>query len=369
MTDGLGADVWRVFKGGVYTLLPGETVQTGQVFCRNILLVQGRNDAYPQFSKPDTIVLPTDASAGFNAGVYAGPPLTNTLGVSQQLAISPLIYSGTTPTRVGVSNGGTTAIIGGFVEKSAVFGASASPYGAASAAYTVGRTLGVITGYQIATSSVAAVASGAQTVTMNSIQGITTTTPITFDYQNNGVAPQEVVTPSAVTQAVLASATVTIAGTAAAGTTVVVNVGNIPGGNVTVTYVTVAADTTATIIAGKIVALLNATTAVRGLTPALSFVQNTAGVITIGAGSVGTGPNAYTLTTSATGGTVTSVASGATLAGGTFPSITATFANAHASGAIVLGQVTTTGAVIIPAPATANTTNVGLVNVDIPSIT
>jgi hypothetical protein len=367
LTDGIQADVWRIFKPGAITLVANGTYQQGQLFCRDILSVQGRNDTLPTLSKGDLVVLPTSANAGFNHGVLATAVTNGNAGASATVPLN-LYYSGSVPVRVAALAGGTAVTIGSYVQVSAALGASTYELPTASGTYTVGQTLGIVGGYQINTfSSGAVIAAGAQTVPMATVWGITTSTPITFDYNAQGLTPQEVVTPTTVTQAVNATGTVTIAGTASAGTTIVTTLGNVPGGNVTVTYTTTAADTTATIVAGKIAALFNQTTAVRYSTPGVNAVTNAAGVITFTANSLGTAGNNYTLVTTATGGTFTSTASGATLAGGTFPSITATFVNAHATGAQVVGQNTTSGATIVAVPSTGSF--IALVNVDIPSIT
>jgi hypothetical protein len=330
---------------------------------------QGSPGPFP-VGAPDQVLLSTAAVIGDIYGVIQGPDPN----AASQYGQTPTAYnpvgSVASPIKVitrrlgvgwvlvGVRNGGTAVTV------NAALNLGTTDYWGVVGSRAIGTSIGKVIAYPVDTKLTAAVSAGSNAVTVASSVGINTSCPVTV---GSGVT-QETVTPSAVVQGVCATQTVTIAGTAAAGTTIVVTVGggasSVPA--VSVTYLTVSADTTATIIAGKVVALLNASLATTGLAPFLQVVTNSAGVITLAAQYPGTAYNTIPTTTSATGGTVTSTAGGATLLGGTNDSFTATFAYGHSSGEPVQG-LTTTGS-IIAVPAAAGWARVAAVLADLNSL-
>jgi hypothetical protein len=359
ITDGIGADG---FKTGVPFSVPvgaNSQVLPGTALKRNILTVVGRNDSYPNLSAPDQACYATSANSGYAAGVVYGTQkqaLSNTNSIAGNVRLS-LCRSGVVPTRVAALAGGAAITIGALVGFSAAVGASTSDIPTVQGSNVPGAALGIVTAYQIVTATTApAVNPGAQTITVTSTDGITTATALAVD---PNLPTAETVTPTAVTAGVRATDSLTVAGTFAAGSvlTAIIN-------GTTVTYTVLASDTNNAGAAASFAKAINASAVVAGLAPILLPAQVAANVIYLTASNQGTAANAYTLTASATG-TNTVTAATATFTGGVAGSITAPFANAHASGAIVLGQNTTFGATLIPVPAATGSLNVGLVSVDL----
>lgn len=358
ITNGPGADSWRTNVPAAVSVPAGFQVFKGAIFRRNINVVAGSNYNYPQYSAADQGVLPTNASAGFVAGAYAGNGISNTNSVAQTSVIN-LRSQGLAPVRCGALNGGTAITVGSLIGFSAAAGASTYDVPTIQT-YTVGSAVGYVVGYQILTSLLnAQTSTGSQAVSVLSTNGITTSTALTID---PGTNVQETVTPTAVTASVRANATFTpTVVSAAAGTVITVTVNG-----VSATYTTVSGDTTATLTAAHVATAINASAIVNGTGAVIAPAVAISGVVYFTSLLPGTGPNSYTLTaTSSSTGNYTVAVSGATFANGTYGTFTAPFAFNHAAGAVVIGQNTTSGGSIIPVPAATGGFNVDLVLCDI----
>jgi hypothetical protein len=356
ITDGLAADSYRQAVVGRVSVATGNQILNGAVFRRNINAVVGRNDLYPQYSSGDQAVLPTSAASGFVAGVYNGAPIVNSTGATATYSV-PLFRQGVAKVRVGSLNGGTAITVGSLVGFSAATGASTYDIPTIQT-YTVGSALGYVIGYPIQTALQAAVtATGSQTVAVYNTAGITTSTAIAID---TGTSVAEFVTPSAVTQQVKANGSVTLGGTWATGTTLTVTVNG-----VSTTYVTgTNGDNSNATSATQLAKIINASSIVYGSGAVVAPSVVSGSVVYFTALNPGTASNSITLTASSSSA-MTCVASGATLSGGTYGTITATFASTHTANATVVGQNNISGGNIISIPAATGGFSVDTVLVDI----
>jgi hypothetical protein len=157
---------------------------------------------------------------------------------------------------------------------------------------------------------------------------------------------------------VLAQQVVTVAGTPGVNTISLTVGGGASAFPAVTVSVNVTGSNTATTAAAALVAAFNASAAVllgsNFFVPFFQVATNAAGVITLVANALtpASAYNAIPVTTTVTGaGGFTSVATGATLAGGVNPSITATIANSHAAGEPVQGVNSVTTAPLLVAPA------------------
>jgi hypothetical protein len=360
ITDGIGADSYKAGIPAIFQTPAGQQVQAGATLKRGILSVVGRNDAYTQYSQGDQVVTATNPGSGFVAGVV----LNNTRQNLQNSNATPLgvklflARQGVAPVRVAAVNGGTAVTIGSMVGFSAAIGASTQDIPTVQGSYVVGAMVGIVTAYQITTATVGSVtAAGSQTVTVLNTDGITTVTAITVDPAQPN---QETVTPTAVTAQVRASGSITLGGTISAGTVLLATINGVP-----VSYTVQASDTTLTIAAASFAKAINASLAVAGINPSVLPAQSAGAVVYLTALPAGTGGNAYTLAVTATGGTTTAAASGSTLAGGSYGTVTANFSYTHGGGAVILGQNIVSGATLVPVPAATGGINVDTVLVDV----
>ena len=357
VSDGLGADAYRQIVPGRYTVAAGAQIPKGQIFKRNVTIAPGRNDLAPVFSQADVWATPTSGACGLMAGAYPGNPITNTNSVGVTYNV-PLVRQGVTSVRCGTLNGGTAVTIGSILGSTAALGASTYDVPTVPGGYVIGGTIGIVVGYPIQTSSLTAVsAAGTNTISVLNTDGISTSTALTVDY---GLPTLEIFTPSAVTAQVKSYGSITLGGTAAANTVLTATVAG-----VSASYTTVAGDTTTTIAATNFAKAINQSLIVQGINALVAPAVSVGAVVYFTALNAGTASNAITLTASAVGGTVTATASGATLANGTYGTVTGTFQNPHGAGSIVNGTNTTNGATLIPAPAATGGFNIDTVLCDI----
>jgi hypothetical protein len=277
---------------------------------------------------------------------------------------------------------------------------------------TAGIAVGQVAATPIWTQIVTAGAAGVSAVTtVNQTNGITTSTPLTF---NPGGANQETQTPTAVTVAIPATSTLTIVGTAGAASTVQItfNIAGYQGsagltgptgtgvGGTAVTTFTVTIPipngTNLQNTTNLILAALQATGFCYGAPQSIlgigagQFTQNGAnagspisgpliyayssasGTILFSAANPGAWANTlltYTVTvpggvTQTYNGNATGSATAVAFASGVNGTVTVTLANAHSAGENVIGIANTAGAVIIPDPGTAGMVSMGLVYCD-----
>jgi hypothetical protein len=329
----------------IFNIPSGDVVMQGSHWCLDVtqptispasLVSNIYQTNAPWTPTPEIVVPPFSANAGPVWGVYEGG---NLLTSGTLTAIGQIKFYG-----IGVllasAEGGNAVNVGSNLIK------SATQYAAKQGTAALNSQIGTAIGYFVNTTIAAATPSGAQTVTVPSIVGITTSTALTIDTPASGV--METVTPSAVVSGVNANQTYTVA---SAGT---VSTLTATTGGIAASYTTTAADT-ATTAAAALVAAINASAAVSGSAPIILPATNSAGVITVRAATSGTGPNSVTTVAAVSGGSVTLTAGGATLASGTASTFTATFANAHGTNVPVQGLQKTSGGALIPGTASALT--------------
>lgn len=373
-------------------------------------------DAYVQLVQAGAVL---GATASSNVvGTYIGQPTSNpwlngpagTLNTATLQAPSYLGRSGLRPILAGMIHSGTTVKVGDMLCKGASVGTTALypmllSLGPTTA--TAGIAVGQVAATPIWTQIVTPGAAGVSAVTtVNQTNGITTTTPLTF---NPGGANQETQTPTAVTAAIPATSTLTIVGTAGSASTVQITF-NIAGyqGSAGLTGPTGTLTTTFTVsipipngtnlqnTTNIILAALQATGFCYGAPQSIlgigagSFTQNGAnagspisgpliyayssasGTILFSAANPGAWANTLlTYTVTVLNGTTqtynTNVAGSATavaFASGVNGTVTVTLQNAHNIGENVIGIANTAGAIIIPDPGTAGMVSMGLVYCD-----
>jgi len=435
--NGLNADTSYAALNATIAVPPGGVLPIGMPLTRNLLAGQGNYlskyaalAGFGNFANGDNFVSPTSSGAvlattGASAcnGVYIGQPTANpwlntpagTLNTATLQAPGYLARTGVRPVLAGMIHSGTTVKVGDFLVRGPTVGTtSLFPYYLSNtgATYLSGMTIGQVIATPIWTQIVTPGAQGVSAATTLTLtNGITTTTPLTF---NPGQANQETVTPTAVTQALPAFAPLTIVGVAGAASTVQItfNIAGYQGstgftgptgtgvGGTAVTQFTVsvpiANGTTLQNTTNAILAALQATGFCYGAPQGIlgigagQFTQNgasagspisgpliyayasAAGVIQFSAANPGAWANtllSYTVTvpggvtqtfnTNATG-SATAVA----FANGVNGTATVTLQNAHAIGEPVIGIANTSQAVLIPDPGTAGMVSVGLVYCD-----
>lgn len=296
-------------------------------------------------------------------GVYQGGGIAPIASGAALTQVAPLRKVGVGWVLSQVVSGGTAVTLGAALNGAVLAGSNEANV----ASRVIGQAVGKAVAYPINTAITAAAGPGtALVVPVSNWTGITTSTQLFFDTG----ALQETVTPSATATGVAASQTITAGGTAAAGQTWTVTIGGGTSGFPTyvITYVTQAGDTTATIGAQSLAAVINNSAAVLApfvratqsllnrenqigfFSPVLQVATNAAGVITLRAYNFGSPQNAIPLTCSSSGG-FTLTAGGATFTGGSDSTVTVTLNKAHAAGAVVQGVQNAAGGTVLPVPA------------------
>lgn len=417
---GLNADTSFVANNGELVVPPGGILPIGFPVARNLLAVQSgylsQFAAVPglgSFANGDSEVTLTNTGAGWCNGVYVGQPVTNpwlnqpanTLNTSVLNAEVLLARTGARVVLVGALNGGTSVKIGDNVGKSAVTGASTTPFLLSQAA-AIGSGYGTVIGFPIWTTITTAVASGSGIVIpVWNTDGIPSGGGVPLVI-NPGQANQEQIVPTASTADAPAVSALTVASTAGSAAVAQItfnlagfwgSTGVAPSGTATTTFTLLVPITngwTATQTAAAIVAAVQnsgfgfggpqnilgigagtfSQTTGAPQTGPLVYASNSAGVVTFSAVQPGIWANTLlTYTVTVIGGTTqtfnTNVAGSATpvaFSGGVAGTITATLQNPHVAGEPIVGwNNLSIGSVGVAVPGTAGMQNVALALVDL----
>lgn len=420
LQSGLSADTSFIANNGTIVVPPGGILPVGFPVSRSLLAIQSgylSNFAAATglggLASGDDEVVNTSPAAGWSNGVYAGQPVTNpwlnapanTLNVSPVYQPSVLARTGARLALVGAVNGGTAVKIGDNVGKSAVTGASTTPFLISQAA-AIGSGYGCVIGFPIWTTVGASVAAGASVVIpVFNTDGIPTGGGVVLTI-NPGGYNQEQIAVSASTGDAPAVAALTVSGTAGSASTVQLtfnlagywgSTGVAPSGTATTTFtlsIPIANGLTATQAAAAVVAAVQnsglafgAPQNILGIgagtfsqsngapqTGPLVYASNSAGVVTFSAAQPGIWANTLlTYTVTVLNGTTqtfnTNVAGSATpvaFSGGVAGTITATLQNPHTVGEPIVGwNNTAIGSVGVAVPGTAGMQSVALALVDL----
>lgn len=328
--------------------------QPDLVLLQNAVAVAAAGDIFGCFQGPASSGLAGQPGSPIGANVNAAPPgissggggpIFGVVGGTNALVRLVCRKAGIGWALCGVINGGTTFTSG---TNAAIIAPATTAQlhltSVAKASRALGLSGGLVTAYPLNTTTLGPATAGSSSIVPVAGQGVglPANGSLVIDA---GTPLQETVTTSAGANQVLASTTITLSGTPVNGTAVLTING------VVITVPLLSGDT-ATTGAVKIVAGINASAAVLGLSGVLQAATNAAGVITVAQNMTlsAAQANAITVVVTSITSTWTLVAAAATLTGGTNATVTFTPVNAHSTGATLQGVV---NGLLISAPATA----------------